>query len=284
MNRQYLTNGAPKKSEGLEVQSRILRILVLRDCCIVWVSSAVVCLGRNRHYWLHRLLVCQLLEVRHVKLLDSIVWFLEVNKHLFGSAATLVSLEARQLLLAMVNQLVNLEEQIGFISKQLSSNVLILICIKYVGIVHNCNDALYQVLEPFIDQRVHSWVELYWPFFLGKVIQEILLHLLSNKLLCFQDSLVDGVEESQEHVDVEGCVEELVCVFLGVGGDEQTRLKRLLVYVIYLNLLELCPLLLVQHGFLCLYSIWTYLSFWLFKRWLHCSRRIVNGEHLLHMF
>ena len=140
----------------------------------------------------------------------------------------------------MVDQLVNLEEEVSFISQQLPCNILVLVGVENIWITHHCHNAFDQVLEPLIDQGVHSGVELDWPFLLREVIKEILLHLLSHQILSFENSLVDRVEECQKHVDIQGCIEELISFFLCECRDEHAWFVRLLIDVIYLDLFWCC--------------------------------------------
>lgn len=181
----------------------------------------------------------------------------------------------------MVDELVNLEEEVSFVAKQLSCNVLVLVCVEDIRITHHCHNAFNKVLEPLVDQGLHSRLELHWPFLLREVIKEILLHLLSHKILSFENSLVDRVEECQKHVDVEGRVEKLVSVFLGECRDEHAGLVRLLVDVVYLYLFRCCVHF--AWGWMFLLNFLTNLWTGFFQWRLHSCRRIINWEYLLHM-
>lgn len=55
-------------------------------------------------------------------------------------------------------------------------------------------------------------------------LSEVLIHLLEDKILCLQNSLVDGVKEFQEHENVAGSIEQWVAVIVGwvkVGKEER---------------------------------------------------------------
>jgi len=114
----------------------------------------------------------------------------------------------------VVHKLVNLEEEVSFISQQFSGNILIFVRVKYIVLAHDCQNALDQVLEPLINDRLNSCFELDAPCILREVIKEILLNFLADKLLRLQDSLIDRIEEGDKHINVEWAEEKLVLLLL----------------------------------------------------------------------
>lgn len=80
----------------------------------------------------------------------------------------------------MINQFVDLEEKVSFISKKLSGHVLILISVKYIILAHNSQDCFDQVLEPFVNNGLHPSLKLHRPFSLGKIILEVLFNFLPH--------------------------------------------------------------------------------------------------------
>jgi len=56
---------------------------------------------------------------------------------------------------------------------------------------------------------------------MAEIILEILFDLGLNQVLCFQNSLVDRIEELEKHVNIKRTVEKFVLVLLAEARNEK---------------------------------------------------------------
>lgn len=132
-----------------------------------------------------------LIEVDEVGALPLDLLVFEIEVQLLGDLAALINQEVIQLLGAVLDQLVDQEQQVGFVSEELAGHILVFAGVHDASVAHRGQDCFDQVLEALIDQRLLLLRKFSGPLVLREVIVEILLHFHCYKLSCFQDPLVD---------------------------------------------------------------------------------------------
>ena len=131
---------------------------------------------------------------------DLLVFKIEVE--LLGNLAALVDQKVIQLLCAVLDQFVDQEQQVGFVSEELAGHVLVFAGVHDASVAHRRQDCFDQVLETLIDQSLLLFRKFGGPLVFREVVVEILFHFHRDKLPCFQESLVHRLEvhHEQEYV------------------------------------------------------------------------------------
>lgn len=198
--------GRVHQAEGLLVHRRVLVVFVggsgSRDVAATWGMLSSLLMVRI----VDRAFVGRLIEVDEVAALlfdREIFKFLE---QLLGHLAAVVGQKMIELLGAVADQLVHLEEEIGLVAEQLAGHVLVLVVVHDARVAHSGQHCLHEVLEPLIHQGLHLALELGRPLIFGEVIVEILLNLGLDQLLSLEYPLVDRVKVHEEHVHIQRAV------------------------------------------------------------------------------
>jgi hypothetical protein len=184
---------------------------------IHWWILVSSCRSCSLGTWIERLdatLVGEMVEVREIFTFCFDLLFLEVVEQILGDDARLIGVELNEVLDAVVDYFVHLEQEVCLVSEQLSSHILILICVHNIAIRHRCQYRFDEILKPLVYQMLLFLFKFSAPLFFAEVFFEVLLDLSADKGLGLEDALVDGVEEDQEHEGVGRPVIKFILLFL----------------------------------------------------------------------
>jgi hypothetical protein len=111
-----------------------------------------------------------------------------------GNGATRVKVKLGEMFGTVIDDFIELEKEIGFVTKQLSGQILILVSIELIAKTHGCENSFDEILESLLDQYMAFAIELMTPSQHTEVILEILSYFRLNQLMGLYYSFIDGVE------------------------------------------------------------------------------------------
>ena len=100
---------------------------------------------------------------------------------------------------AVIHKLVYLEQKICLTSEKFSRNIFIFAPVQDTAVAHSSVDSFDKILKALIYEGLLLALEFEWPFTFRKVIFEVLFNFGFHKLLSLENSLINRVEESNEH-------------------------------------------------------------------------------------
>lgn len=119
-----------------------------------------------------------------------------MQEKFLGGLAAIILVEGVEVLDAIIDKLVNLEQEMGLVSKQFPGDIFILIRVQNIVRADRCEYWFDEILESLINKGLHLSFELGGPLLFGEVVLEILVNFALNEFLGLKNSLVHGVEES----------------------------------------------------------------------------------------